>query len=190
MQVEFNRDSGLALLLEYNKSDSLIKHAYAVEATMRHFAGIYGGDEEEWGIVGLLHDLDYETYPDQHCEMTEKILREHNWPEHIIRAVLSHGYGICTDVEPQTDMEKVLYAIDELTGLITAAVLVRPSKNIAELKLKSVKKKWKDARFAAGANREVITAGADRLGMDLDELINNTIEGMRKAAGALGLAGE
>ena len=132
-----DRQQAHGLLVEFNKSDSLIKHALAVEAVMRYMARKFGEDEETWGAIGLVHDLDYERYPEQHCQMTEKILRERNWPENAIHAVVSHGWKLCTDVEPQHLMENVLYAIDELTGLVTAAVLVRPSKNIADLSGKS-----------------------------------------------------
>ncbi|OAT81698.1 HD domain-containing protein [Desulfotomaculum copahuensis] len=186
-----NRAEALALLKEYNQNDSLIKHALAVEAVMRYFAEQFGEpDVEKWGIIGLVHDLDYEMYPEEHCQKVREILTDRQWPEEYIHAIVSHGWGICSDVEPVEKMEKVLYAIDELTGLITAAVLVRPDKSIKELTVKSVKKKWKQKGFAAGANRDVIAAGAERLGMDLDELIAGTIEGMQKVAGEIGLAGE
>jgi putative nucleotidyltransferase with HDIG domain len=176
------REDAFALLTDYNKSESLINHALAVEAVMRHFAARYGEDVDKWGIIGLVHDLDYEQYPDQHCTMTRKILEDHQWPEEYIRAVVSHGWGICSDTEPVLTMEKVLFTIDELTGLITACVLVRPSKSIMDLEVKSVKKKWGARAFAAGANREVIEKGAAMLGLPLDEVIAETIAGM-KAAG-------
>ena len=153
------REEALQLLTEYNKNESLIKHALAVEAVMRYFARKRGEDEDKWGAVGLIHDLDYEQFPDQHCRKTEEILRENDWPEEYIRAVVSHGWGICTDVEPQTEMEKVLFAIDELTGLVVTTALVRPSKSLLDLKAKSVKKKWKDKRFAAGVDRSIIEKG-------------------------------
>ncbi|MGB9772130.1 MAG: HDIG domain-containing metalloprotein [Candidatus Kapaibacteriota bacterium] len=181
------RNEALGLLLKYNKSDSLIKHAKAVEAVMRHIARILGEDEELWGIVGLVHDLDYEMYPEQHCQMTKKILEEQGWHPTIIRAVLSHAWGFCTDVQPQSLLEKYLYAIDELTGLITAVALVRPSKSISDVEVKSVKKKWKEKNFAAGANREVIQKGAEMLGISLDELIQMTIDGMKTVAKDIGL---
>ena len=174
---------------EYNQDESLIKHALAVEAVMRHFAKKVGEDEEKWGVIGLIHDLDYEMFPQQHCKKTEEILKKRNWPADYIRAVLSHGWGICTDVEPQSQMEKVLYAIDELTGLIAATALVRPSKSVLDMKAKSVKKKWKDKSFAAGVDRAIIQKGADMLGMDLDELFTDTIMGMRQAATEIGLQG-
>ena len=183
------REEAYALLTEFNQSGSLIKHALAVEAVMRHMAAKLGHDIEAWGVIGLIHDLDYEKYPDQHCVMTEQILRERGWSDEAIHAVVSHGWGICTEVEPTHEMEKVLYAIDELTGLITACVLVRPSKSLADLKVKSVSKKWKDKAFAAGANREIIQNGIDRLGIERSELIGDVIEGMRSAAEALGLDG-
>ena len=183
------RDEAWALLNEYNTNPGLVKHALAVEAVMRYMARKRGQDEEAWGVVGLIHDLDYERFPDQHCKKTEEILRERDWPEGLVRAVVSHGYGLCTDVEPQTEMEKVLYAIDELTGLVVATALVRPSRSVMDMAAKSVRKKWKDKAFAAGVNRAVVEDGARRLGMDLPDLITDTIMGMREAAEELGLAG-
>jgi len=183
------RDEAWTLLNEYNSNEGLIKHALAVEAVMRYMARKRGEDEETWGLVGLVHDLDYERWPDQHCAKTAEILRERGWPEELVRAVVSHGFGLCTDVEPQTEMEKVLYAVDELTGLIVATALVRPSRSVMDMKAKSVRKKWKDKSFAAGVNREVIEDGARRLGVDLADLFTDTIMGMREAADALGLAG-
>ena len=158
-----SREESLALLKEYNNNEGLIKHALAVEAVMRYAARKRGQDEEKWGVIGLIHDLDYEQFPQQHCQKTEEILRSHNWPEDYIRAVLSHGWGICTDAEPQSELERVLYAVDELTGLIVATALVRPSKSVMDMKAKSVKKKWKDKSFAAGVNREIIAKGAQML---------------------------
>ena len=183
------RDEAWKLLNKYNTNPGLIKHALAVEAVMRYMARKRGQDEETWGVVGLIHDLDYERFPDQHCKKTEEILRERGWPEGLVRAVVSHGYGLCTDVEPRTEMEKVLYAIDELTGLVVATALVRPSRSVMDMAAKSVRKKWKDKAFAAGVNRAVIEDGARRLGMDLSDLITDTIMGMREAAEKLGLAG-
>ena len=183
------REEALELFKKYNESESLTKHAYAVEGVMRHFARLYGEDEDKWGVIGLIHDLDYEKYPEQHCTMTEKILKEEGWPEDYIHAVLSHAWGICSDVEPEHKMEKILFATDELTGLITTSVLVRPDKNIHNLKLKSVKKKWKDKRFAAKIDREVIQKGSNMLGMPLEELIEETIKGMQEVADTLGLNG-
>jgi predicted hydrolase (HD superfamily) len=181
------RAEAFALLKEYNQSESLIKHALAVEGVMRYMARKRGRDEEKWGVVGLIHDLDYEKYPDQHCLKTEEILKNKNWPEDYIRAVVSHGWGICTDVQPQTEMEKVLYAIDELTGLVVTTALVRPSKSVMDLKAKSVKKKWKDKRFAAGVDRSIIERGAQMLNMEIGDLITDTIMGMREVAEDIGL---
>ena len=183
------REEALELLKKYNQNEALIKHALAVEGVMRYFARKRGEDEEEWGIIGLVHDLDYEQFPEEHCRKTEEILRENNWPEAYIRAVVSHGWGICVDVKPETDLEKVLYAIDELTGLVVTTALVRPSKSVMDVKAKSVKKKWKDKRFAAGVDREVIENGAAMLGEDMSDLISDTIEGMREVAHEIGLGG-
>jgi putative nucleotidyltransferase with HDIG domain len=183
------REDAVALLKEFNRSESLIKHALSVEAVMRHFARQRGEDEEKWGIVGLVHDLDYEQFPDQHCRKTEEILRQRRWPEEIIRAVVSHGWGICSEVEPRSELEKVLFAVDELTGLVATAALVRPSRSVLDMEAASVKKKWKDKRFAAGVNRSIIEKGAVMLGMDLTDLITETIRGMRTAAGEIGLKG-
>ena len=183
------REDAFQLLTLYNQNESLIKHALAVEAVMRHFAALFNEDVDKWGVIGLIHDLDYEKYPDQHCEMTEKILKEEGWPEDYIESIISHGWGICTDVEPKHQMEKILFTIDELTGLITACVLVRPSRSLMDLELKSVKKKWKIQAFAAGANREIIEKGAQMLDMELDFIIRETINGMRKVAENLDLKG-
>jgi predicted hydrolase (HD superfamily) len=181
------REEAFALLKKYNRSESLISHALAVEAVMRHFARMRGEDPDVWGVIGLIHDLDYEQFPDRHCHKTREILEESRWPAAYVRAVVSHGWGICTDVAPETDMEKVLYAVDELTGLITAAALVRPSRSVMDLTAASVKKKWKDKRFAAGVDRQVIERGCQLLKMDLTDLITETILGMREAAEAIGL---
>lgn len=183
------REEAFELLNRYNQSESLIKHALAVEGVMRYMARKYGQDEDKWGIVGLIHDLDYEQYPDQHCQKTEEILNAHDWPEEYVRAIVSHGWGICTDIEPQTEMEKVLFAIDELTGLVVTTALVRPSKSVMDLKAKSVKKKWKDKRFAAGVDRTIIQKGVQMLGLELSELITDTIMGMRDVADDIGLKG-
>lgn len=180
-------DEALSLLEKYNQNDSLLKHAYAVEGVMRYFAKKAGEDEEKWGIIGLIHDLDYELFPDQHCQKVQSILVEHNWPTEYIRAVVSHGWGICTNIEPKTEMEKVLYTIDELTGLVTAAALVRPSRSVMDLEAKSVMKKWKDKSFAAGVNRSIIEQGAEMLNADLRELIADVINGMRLVASRIGL---
>jgi len=184
------RDEAFALLREYNQNEALIKHALAVEAVMRYSARKRGQDVEKWGVVGLVHDLDYEQFPDQHCHKSGQLLRERGWPEEYIRAVLSHGWGICTDVEPGNDLEKTLYAMDELTGLVAATALVRPSKSVLDMTPKSVKKKWKEKSFAAGVNREVIEKGAAMLGVDLSQLMEDAIAGMREAAEEIGLKGE
>jgi len=184
------REIAMDLLREYNQNENLIKHALAVEGVMVHFAELFGEDKEKWGIIGLIHDLDYEKYPDEHCIKAREILEERGWPEDYIHAVQSHGWGICTDVEPMEKMEKVLYTIDELTGLITATVLMRPGKSIMDLPVKSVKKKWKQKSFAAGVNRDIIEKGAEMLGMELDKVIEETIKGMQKVAEELGLKGE
>jgi predicted hydrolase (HD superfamily) len=183
------REKTLELLRKYNRNESLIRHALSVEAAMRHFAVIFQEDPEKWGLIGLIHDLDYEQFPDQHCTMTRKILEEEQWPAGYIRSVVSHGWGICSDEEPVHIMEKVLYAVDELTGLITASVLIRPSRSIFDLEVKSVKKKWNLKNFAAGANREVIERGAAMVGKDLDFIIQETINGMKTVAETIGLKG-
>ncbi len=184
-----SREDALVLLKEYNESDSLIRHALSVEGVMGHFADKLGEDREKWQIVGLVHDLDYEKYPDQHCSKSREILEENHWPEEYIRAVVSHGWGICSDIKPETPMEKTLYAVDELTGLIASTALVRPSKSILDMKAKSVNKKWKDKRFAAGVDRSIIERGAEMLGMERSTLITETIMGMRTVAEAIGLKG-
>ncbi|AOY57092.1 MULTISPECIES: HDIG domain-containing metalloprotein [Desulfococcus] len=184
------REAAFQLLTRYNETESLIKHALAVEGVMRYMARKRGEDEEKWGIVGLVHDLDYEKYPDRHCAKTEEILRAENWPEEYVRAVVSHGWGICSDVKPESEMEKTLFAVDELTGLVTTSALVRPSRSVMDLTVKSVKKKWKDKRFAAGVDRTIIEKGAGMLGVELGELITDTIMGMREVADAIGLRGE
>ncbi len=180
-------DAALALFKEFNQSESLLKHAYSVEGVMRYMARKMGEDEEKWGIVGLIHDLDYERFPEQHCKKSQGILEERGWPEEYIRAIVSHGWGICSDVEPQTNMEKILYAVDELTGLITAVAIIRPSRSVADLEAKSVMKKWKDKSFAAGVNRSVIEKGTEMLGIEVRDLITDTIMGMREVADKIGL---
>lgn len=181
------REQALELFKKYNRTESLLKHALAVEGVMKYMAKKAGEDEEKWGIIGLIHDLDYEMYPAQHCKMTEKILRENNWPEEYIRAVLSHGWGLASDVEPVSMLEKTIYAIDELTGLVATSALVRPSRSVLDMEARSVRKKWNDKRFAAGVNREVIEKGAQMLGVTLDELITDCIMGMRDVAEEIGL---
>ena len=183
------RDEALSLLKEYNKSEGLIKHALAVEAVMRYSARKRGLDEEKWGVIGLVHDLDYEQFPEQHCKKTEEILRARNWPQEYIHAIVSHGWGICSDVKPESEMEKVLYAIDELTGLVAATALVRPSKSVMDMKVKSVKKKWKDKAFAAGTNRKEMEDAAQDFGVELWEHVTNVITAMRRIAPELGLVG-
>ena len=180
-------DEAMALFKEYNCTEGLTKHAFAVESVMRYFARMMGEDETQWGIIGLVHDLDYERFPDQHCKKTQEILTERGWPEDYVRAIISHGWGFCNDVEPQTKLEKVLYTIDELTGLVAASALVRPSKSVKDMEAKSVIKKWKDKAFAAGVNRSVIEKGTAMLGMELNEVITWTIMGMREAADKIGL---
>jgi putative nucleotidyltransferase with HDIG domain len=184
-----SRQQAWELLCEFNKADRTLKHALAVEAVMRHMAGRYGGDAEQWAVIGLVHDLDFEMFPDQHCQKTQEILRQRGWPEEAVRAVVSHGWGVCSDVQPQSDLEKVLYAVDELTGLVAACALVRPSKSILDLEVKSVKKKWKEKSFAAGVDRGVIEKGAGLLNLPVEELIAETIAAMRPVAAQLGLAG-
>ena len=183
------RETAFELFKKYNKSESLLKHALSVESVMRYMASKNREDEEKWGIVGLIHDLDYEMYPDQHCIMTEKILKENNWPEEYIRAVLSHGWGLASDVQPITLLEKTIYAVDELTGLVATSALVRPSKSVLDMEARSVKKKWNDKKFAAGVDRSVIEKGAEMLGVSLDELITDCIMGMRSVAKEIGLHG-
>lgn len=175
------RDEALTLLREYNSEPFHIKHALTVEGVMRYFARElgYGAEEDFWGLVGLLHDLDFEKYPDQHCIMTQKLMEARGIDERLIHAVVSHGYGLTVDVKPEHEMEKVLYAVDELTGLIGAVALMRPSKSVSDLELKSVKKKFKTPSFAAGCSREVISKGAEMLGWPLDDLISRTILAMR-----------
>jgi putative nucleotidyltransferase with HDIG domain len=184
------RDAALALLTQHNQNEALIKHALSVEAVMRYCARKRGQDEDPWGVIGLVHDLDYERFPERHCHKSAEILREHHWPEEYVRAVLSHGWGICTDVPPQTDLEKTLYAMDELTGLVAATALVRPSRSVLDMTAKSVKKKWKEKSFAAGVNRGVIEKGAEMLGVDVSALIEDAIMGMRQVADQIGLKGE
>ncbi len=183
------REKAWELLTKYNKTESLVKHALAVEAAMQGFARKYGEDESLWGVVGLIHDIDYEMYPTEHCVKAVEILKENNVDEFYIHAMSSHGYGICTEVKPESLMEKVLYTIDELTGLINAACLMRPSKSVLDIELKSVKKKFKDKAFAAGVDRNIVLNGCEMLELSLDEVITLTIEGMRVKADEIGLKG-
>lgn len=189
MEEKLSRAEAWELLTEYTTTPALQKHALAVEAVMRHFARLQGEDEEVWGISGLLHDLDYERYPEEHCVKAVEIMKEHGVDEVYIRAMQCHGYGICTDVEPISAMEKVLFTIDELTGLINAACLMRPSRSVLDLEVKSLKKKFKDKAFAAGVDRQTILKGCEMLGMELDEVMRETIAGMREQAEALDLKG-
>jgi len=181
MNANITREQAFDLLKEYNKEDFHIEHAEIVENTLKYFAKElgYAKDEEFWGIVGLLHDLDFEQYPQEHCIKEQEIMRAHGIDEAVIRATASHGYAITVDIEPEHEMEKVLYAVDELTGLIGAVVLMRPSKSISDLELKSVKKKYKNVKFAAGCSREVIERGATMLGWELDDLIQKTIDALK-----------
>ncbi len=186
-----NRDFAFTILKEYIQNESLIKHALSMEAVMRYFAEVYDErDVEKWGIIGLLHDIDYERYPDRHCLMVREILSPYGFPEEYLRAIESHGYRLTNDIEPAEKMEKVLYATDELTGLIAATVVLRPSKSIMDLKVSSVKKKWKQKGFASGVNRNVIAEGAKMLGVEVDVLIDYTIKGMQTVAEEIGLKGE
>ena len=181
MTSNLSRAEALELLKKYNKEPFHIRHGLTVEGVMRYFARESGNeaDEEYWGIAGLLHDIDFELYPEQHCKKAPELLREAGVSEEMIYSVCSHGYGLCSDLEPKHFMEKVLFACDELTGLIGAAARMRPSKSVMDMELGSLKKKYKDKRFAAGCSREVISQGAERLGWTLDELLEKTILAMR-----------
>ncbi|MCQ2547938.1 MAG: hydrolase [Clostridia bacterium] len=181
MKVDFTRDEALALLKKYNKELFHIEHALTVEGTMKWYAQElgYGDEADGWGLVGLLHDIDFEMWPDEHCKKAPELLKEIGASDEFIHAVCSHGYGLCSDVEPSHEMEKVLFAADELTGLIGAAARMRPSKSTKDMELKSLKKKFKDKRFAAGCDRDVIANGAEKLGWELDELLEKTILAMR-----------
>ena len=176
-----SREAALAALRKYNKEPFHLQHAFTVEGVMRWYAQQLGhGDEADfWATVGLLHDIDFEQWPEQHCVKAPELLQEAGCGEDLIHAVCSHGYGICCDVEPTEEMEKVLFAADELTGLIGAAALMRPSKSVQDMELKSIKKKFKDRKFAAGCSRDVIITGAEHLGWELDELLEKTLEAMR-----------
>lgn len=189
MDKKLSREEAWELLCEYTKTPALRKHALAVEAVMAHFARLDGEDEEIWGVAGLLHDLDYEKYPEEHCKKSAEIMQERGIDEIYIRAMNCHGYGICTDVKPESKMEMVLYTVDELTGLINALCLMRPSKSVLDLEVKSVKKKFKDKSFAAGVNRDVVRSGCEMLGVELDQVIRETIEGMKEKAAEIGLKG-
>lgn len=181
MENNLTRDEALALLKKYNKEAFHIQHALTVEGAMRWYAGElgYGEEADYWAITGLLHDIDFELYPEEHCVKAPELLREGGASEDMIHSVCSHGYGLCSDVKPEHEMEKVLFAVDELTGLIGAAALMRPSKSVMDMEVSSVKKKFKDKRFAAGCSRDVILQGAENLGWELNELFEKTILAMR-----------
>lgn len=181
MTSNLTREEAFELLKKYNKETFHIQHALTVEGVMRWYVKElgYGEEEEYWGITGLLHDIDYELYPDEHCKKAPELLKDGGVGEDMIYSVCSHGYGICADVEPKHEMEKVLFAADELTGLIWSAALMRPSKSVQDMELKSLKKKFKDKRFAAGCSRDIIKEGAERLGWELDKLLEMTLEAMR-----------
>lgn len=175
-----NRDEAFEILKKYNKEEFHIRHALTVEGVMRYFARENNEDEEYWGIVGLLHDIDFELYPDEHCKKCVELLKENNVDDNMIKSVCSHGYGICSDVEPTENMEKILFATDELTGLIWAAAKMRPSKSTKDMEVSSLKKKFKDKKFAAGCSRDTIKKGAEMLGWSLEELFEKTILAMRE----------
>ncbi|HAY61120.1 MAG: hydrolase [Acidaminococcaceae bacterium] len=181
------REEAWKLLTEFNQDPFHLRHALTVEAVMRRFADElgYGGEKDFWGIAGLLHDLDFEKYPEQHCVKCQEIMKERGLDERLIHAVACHGYGICVDIRPEHEMEKVLFACDELTGLIGACALVRPSKNIQDMELKSLKKKFKDKHFAAGCSRDIIKQGAELLGWSLDDLMTRTLEAMKPDEAAI-----
>lgn len=181
------REKAMSVLKQYNKNEALIRHGIAVEAVMRYFAAEAGENVDYWGAVGLLHDVDYEMYPDEHCKKAPELLKAAGYDDAFIYAVISHGHGLVVDAEPKLYMEKVLFAIDELTGLIGAAALMRPSKSVMDIEVKSVKKKFKDKRFAAGVNRDVILQGCKNLNMELDDVIYKCILGMRSVAAEIGL---
>ncbi|MGO1468673.1 MAG: HDIG domain-containing metalloprotein [Tissierella sp.] len=182
-----SREDAYDLLQKHVKDESLINHSLMVEAVMAHFAQKFDEDVEKWRTIGLIHDLDFEEYPEEHCKMTKEILEKENWPEDYIRGVLSHGWQICTDVEPVHIMEKIIYTIDELTGLIYATAIMRPSKSLDDLKVKSVKKKWKQKSFAQKIDRDMIKNGVEMLPLELNEMIEETIEGMKSVAKDIGL---
>lgn len=187
MNTGITRETAVGLLLKYNKEKFHIQHAVTVENVMKDFAEKLGYADEatEWGIVGLLHDVDFEKHPEQHCIKAPELLREVNASDELIHAVCSHGYGITVDIKPEHQMERVLFACDELTGLIGAAALMRPSKSVSDMELKSLKKKFKDKKFAAGCSREIIAKGAEMLGWELDKLLGDTLEIMRSAEKAI-----
>ncbi len=187
MSLPLNREQALELLKTHTKNPSLINHALGVEGIMRYFAELNGEDIEYWGMVGLLHDLDYEKYPEEHCKHTPAYLKEAGFDDEFIYSVLSHAYGLASDVEPKKYMENVILTVDELAGFITACAYMRPSKSVMDMELKSVKKKWKTLNFAAGVNREHVENAAKRMGMPMDEVLNHCILAMRKIAPSIGL---
>lgn len=176
-----NREEALTLLKKYNKEEFHLRHALTVENVMKYFARENSYDEEFWGLVGLLHDVDFEQYPDEHCKKAPELLKEINADDNMIHAICSHGFGMCSDIEPEHIMEKILFATDELTGLIWAAAKMRPSGSTKDMEVSSLKKKFKDKKFAAGCSRETISLGAERLGWDLTELFEKTILAMRES---------
>ena len=175
------RKDAINLLKKYNKEEFHIRHALTVEDVMRYFARKNGYDEEFWGLVGLLHDVDFEQYPEEHCEKAPELLREIDASEEMVHAICSHAYGICSDIEPEHEMEKILFAIDELTGIIWAAAKMRPSKSTKDMELSSLKKKFKDKKFAAGCSRDTIRKGAEQLGWELDRLLEETLQAMKES---------
>ncbi|MDE7334273.1 MAG: hydrolase [Lachnospiraceae bacterium] len=181
MENNLTREEALALLKKYNKEPFHIQHALTVEGVMRWYANElgYGSEADYWAVTGLLHDIDFELYPEQHCVKAPELLREGGVSEDMIHSVCSHGYGLCSDIRPEHEMEKVLFAVDELTGLIGAAALMRPSKSVMDMEVSSVKKKFKDKKFAAGCSRDVIAKGAEALGWELNDLFEKTILAMR-----------
>ncbi len=183
--TEITKDKAIEILKEYNKEEFHIKHGLTVGATMRYLAEKlgYGDEADYWENVGILHDVDFELYPEQHCKKAPELLKAHGIGDDMIHAIVSHGYGICCDVAPEHEMEKVLFATDEVTGLIGAAALMRPSKSVQDMELKSLKKKFKDKHFAAGCDREIIKRGAEQLGWELDQLLDNTLEAMKSFEG-------
>lgn len=188
--MSISRDDALVLIKEHNKEEGHIRHALAVEACMRYFALKFDQDPDLWGLAGLVHDLDWEevaSCPDNHTKVAASILEDKGYPEEVIRAVRAHGWGICSDVEPISSMEKTLFSVDELTGLVMTTALVRPSKSLSDLTVKSVKKKWNDKRFAAGVDRQLIEKGADMMGIELSDLISGVIEAMKPVQRELGL---
>jgi len=181
------RDDAFELLKRYTKSEALIRHALAVEACMRRFALRYNEDENYWGLVGLLHDVDYDQWPEEHLKKAPELLKNAGFGDAFIRAILCHGYGVCTEEKPLLPVEKVIYTIDELTGLINASALMRPSRSVMDMEVKSVMKKFKDKSFAAGVNRELVLSGCEMLGLTVQEVIGECLEGMRSVHEALGL---